>query len=198
MALTQIDRSLLKRCVANERGAWRDFVDRFVGLFVHVVNHTAHTRSVRITPDAVDDLCAEIFLAIVANDFRVLREFRGNCSLATYLSVVARRIAVREMTKRRMSEALGHVSASGSHKRPEVAKAPDAEASAEQERVDNRDEVDQMLQGLPEKDAEIVRQYHLQGRTYREISDNVGVPENTIGSTLTRARRRLRKRSVSP
>jgi len=41
VALTEIDRNLLKRCLAEEPGAWKDFVDRFMGLFVHVVTHTA-------------------------------------------------------------------------------------------------------------------------------------------------------------
>ncbi len=192
MTLTQIDRSLLDRCIANERGAWRDFVDRFIGLFVHVVNHTAHARSVRLTPELVDDLCAEIFLAVVASDYRVLRDFRGESSLATYLAVVARRIAVKEMSKRRMAEALGHVSASGSGSQPR----PETESAAEQSRVDDRDEVESMLRGLDEREANIVRMYHLEGRSYQEIGEAVGVPENTVGSTLSRARKRLRSRPV--
>ena len=49
-----------------------------------------------------------------------------------------------------------------------------------------------MLLGLPERDAAIVRQFHLEGRTYREISSTLGVPENSIGPTLSRARDRLR------
>jgi RNA polymerase sigma-70 factor, ECF subfamily len=45
-------------------------------------------------------------------------------------------------------------------------------------------------------EARIVRQYHIEGRTYREISAGLGVPENSIGPTLTRARARLRSREV--
>ena len=69
MALTEIDRNLLKRCLAEEPGAWKDLVDRFIGLFVHVINHTAHARSVVVTSDDVDDLCAEIFIALLSNDY---------------------------------------------------------------------------------------------------------------------------------
>ena len=49
-----------------------------------------------------------------------------------------------------------------------------------------------MLDGLASADAEIVRQFHLQGKSYREISESLGIPENTIGPTLSRARERLR------
>ena len=59
-------------------------------------------------------------------------------------------------------------------------------------RIDDNDQVERMLQDLPESDASIVRQFHLEGRSYREISSRLGVPENSIGPTLSRARDRLR------
>ena len=190
MALTEIDRNLLKRCLAEEPGAWKDFVDRFIGLFVHVINHTAHARSVVVRAEDVDDLSAEIFLALLANDYAVLRQFRGKSSLATYLTVVARRIAVREIARRRMAEALGHVSA---HQKSLV----QAQAGPrEQQRVDDREEIQRMLRDLPPTDAEVVRQFHLEGKSYREISSRLGIPENSIGPTLSRARERMRRDGV--
>ena len=97
--------------MAEEPDAWKDFVDRFVGLFIHVINHTAHARSVSINGDDIDDLCAEIFVALLANNYGALRRFNGNCSLMTYLTVIARRVVVREISRRKMAEALGHVTA---------------------------------------------------------------------------------------
>ncbi len=38
--------------------------------------------------------------------------------------------------------------------------------------------------------------FHLEGRSYREISAILGIPENTIGPTLTRASERLRAKKV--
>ena len=190
MALTEIDRNLLKRCIAEERGAWKDFVDRFIGLFVHVIQHSAHARSVRLAPEDVDDLCAEIFLALLENDYAVLQRFRGKSSLATYLAIVARRIVVREIARRRKAEAFGHVNA-------HQASLQQARATnAEQQRIENRDELQRMLLKLPQRDAEVVRQFHVEGKTYREISSRLGIPENSIGPTLTRARELMRRRKV--
>jgi len=45
VALSEIDRNLLQRCLARKPRAWEDFVDRFMGLVVHVVNHSAQSRS---------------------------------------------------------------------------------------------------------------------------------------------------------
>lgn len=187
MALTEIDRNLLTRCLTNQPGAWRDFVDRFLGLFVHVVNHTAQARSVPTSPDLVDDLCAEVFVRLLDNDFAVLRRFRGHSSLATYLTVVSRRIIVKEMARRRMAEAMGHVNGHT---------AEPSSNDHHERRIEDRDEVDRLLAELPQQDAEIVRRYHLQGKSYRDISRELGVPENTIGPALSRARQRLRERPV--
>ena len=100
MALTEIDRNLLKRCLSEEHGAWKDFVDRFIGLFVHVINHTAHSRSVPLSPDDIEDLCAEVFVTLLSNNYSALRQFRGKSSLATYLTVIARRIVVKEIDRK--------------------------------------------------------------------------------------------------
>ena len=190
MSLTEIDRELLDRCTAGEPGSWKDLVDRFLGLFVHVVHHTAHARSVRLTTEDVDDLCAEVFLALLDRNYAVLRAFRGECSLATYLTVVARRVIVREMARRRMAEALGHVNVHRSAVELAGGDSPDVQ------RVDDRDEIQRMLAGLPELEAKIVQQYHIEGRSYREISTGLGVPENSIGPTLSRARAKLREAEV--
>src|SRR5207245_10167122 len=100
VALTALDRTLLQRCLHHEPGAWNDFVDRFLGLIYHVVQHTAHLRSTPLRPEDTEDVAAEILLQIVANDYAVLRQFRGESSLATYLTVIARRICVHELARR--------------------------------------------------------------------------------------------------
>ena len=194
MALTEIDSHLLKRCLAEEPGSWKDFVDRFIGLFVHVINHSAHARSVNLTQDDVEDLCAEVFLALLDDNFAILRRFQGRSSLATYLAGIARSIVVREMVRRRMAQAFGHVNAHHAS-----LNQAGAESSQELQRVvEDREEVQKMLEDLAPSEAEIVRQFHLEGKSYREISSQLGIPENSIGPTLSRARLKMRQGNVQP
>src|SRR5439155_22487908 len=100
VALTAVDRTLLQRCLTHQPGAWNDSVDRFLGLIYHVVHHTAHLRSAPLRPEDTEDLAGEVLLQIVAGDYKALREFRGHSSLASYLTVIARRIAVQEFARR--------------------------------------------------------------------------------------------------
>lgn len=183
MSLSDIDRQLLQRCLTRQPRAWEDFVDRFLGLVVHVIQHTTRVRSIGITPQDIEDLASDVFMAILANDYGVLRRFRGQSSLATYLTVVSRRVVVRELLKRRIVPNASDTS--------ELRDVPDGAASVE-ERLGNREEVEQLLGELHGAEADIVRLYHLEGKSYHEISSQTGVPENSIGPALSRARAKLR------
>ena len=184
MALSEIDRSLLERCLARAPRAWEDFVDRFMGLVVHVINHSAQCRSLRLSSQDREDLCAEVFLAIIRDDFAVLRHFRGQSSLATYLTVVARRVVVRELLRRR-----GAANGSGLGV---SATAVGGDGATTEQRVSDREEVERLLGKLDGHEATIVRMYHLEGKSYQEISTATGIAENSVGPTLSRARQKMR------
>jgi RNA polymerase sigma-70 factor (ECF subfamily) len=186
VGLSEIDRTLLERCLARKPRAWEDFVDRFMGLVMHVVQHSSQARSIRLAPEDRDDLCAEVFLSLVKDNFAILRHFRGQSSLATYLTVVARRIVVKELLQRRPAARLGD----GGARRPSSAVEPHAESVLQ---IENREAVERLLEELPESEARIVRMHHLEGRSYQEISRALGVPENSIGPVLSRARMKMRR-----
>ncbi|MFO0886409.1 MAG: sigma-70 region 4 domain-containing protein, partial [Pirellulales bacterium] len=64
---------------------------------------------------------------------------------------------------------------------------------AVEDRLSDREEVGRLLSELSEEEASIVKLYHLEGKSYLEISRQIGIPENSIGPTLSRARARLRR-----
>jgi RNA polymerase sigma-70 factor (ECF subfamily) len=191
VALTNLDRDLLRRCLAHQPGAWNDFVDRFLGLIYHVVHHTAHLRSTPLRPEDTEDLAAEVLLQIVANDYGVLRQFRGNASLATYLTVIARRISVHELARR----------AAAREVQPSPEHADMKEVEDETPRtpgLESLEEVEKLLGKLPSREREVVRLHYIEGRTYEEISTELNIPVNSIGPILSRARKKLRKDVKSP
>lgn len=185
MPFLEKDRQLLQRCLNRDPGAWEEFVDRVIGVFVHVITHTAHSRSVQLRQDDIDDLCSEIFLTLLKNDFAVLRHFKGRSSLLTYLTVVARRIAVKEISVRRKSEAMGHVLAHQSSLEAGGVEPPRS--------VDDIDQVKALIDQLPASEASIVRMYYLEGKSYSEIAKSLGISPNSVGPTLNRARDRMKQ-----
>lgn len=185
MALSEIDRNLLDRCLEQQPKSWNDFVDRFMGLVIHVVNYAARSRSIRLSSQDRDDLAAEVFLEIISKDFAVLRHFRGQSSLATYLTVVARRVVVRELLKRKTAVRVDDRNQS-------VDTVADASPDAT-DVLSDREQVERLLSELEGVEADVVRLYHLEGKSYYEISMATGMPENSIGPMLSRARGKLRR-----
>tara|TARA_A100001391_G_scaffold125670_3_gene85908 strand:+ start:883 stop:1458 length:576 start_codon:yes stop_codon:yes gene_type:complete len=191
VSLSDVDRLLLQRCLDREPRAWENFVDRFVGLVVHVVHRTTAGRGISIDDSTRDDYVAEVFLVLVRHDFAVLRRFRRQCSLATYLTVIARRVVVR-----RLQQAQRDTIVDGPRPQAQAAvKQAVNDSPTEIQRIDNAEEVEHLLTRLDTREANVVRMYHLEGKSYQEISQAVGVNENSIGPLLHRARQKMNGQS---
>ena len=183
MALTAVDRALLQRCLQHDTGAWNDFVDRFLGLIYHVIHYTAHLRSTPLNPEEVEDIAQEVLLQVIAHDYAVLKQFRGKSSLATYLTVISRRICVHQLAK--MAPTRKPLPA-------ELKKHDDDDHPRVRAGLDSLEEVQKLLKRLPSKEREVVRLFYLEGRTYEEISSALNMPVNTIGPVLSRAKKKLK------
>jgi RNA polymerase sigma-70 factor, ECF subfamily len=189
------DRQLLQECLHGLPAAWDAFVARFGGLLAFVVDRTAAQRRMSLTPADRDDLLADILLEILHHDAAVLRGFAGRSSLATYLAVVARRVSVRCLTKL-AEKAHGRRPFSDGHE--------PAHGDNGQARLADREQVEQMLSGLDETEARLVRLHHLEAHSYGEISRLTGMPLGSIGPALARARQKMKhhadgqKRSERP
>lgn len=111
MPLTDTDRTLINDLLSGKPGGWSAFVDRYAGLVVQIIRHTATAHSLKLNPDDVDDLTADVFASIQKNNTASIRTFRGRSSFAIYLTVTIRRIVLRKLTQRRYMQAWGHVQA---------------------------------------------------------------------------------------
>jgi RNA polymerase sigma-70 factor (ECF subfamily) len=186
-----VDRTLLTRCLNHEPGAWNDFVDRFLGLVYHVIHYTTHVRGATLRPEDVEDLAAEIILQIVAKDYAILRQFRGQCSLAAYLTVIARRICIHELDAQ----------ASKREVQPRNDGLEDVESdepAKAQGGLESFEQVQQLLRRLPARERAVVRLFYLESRSYEEISTELNIPVNSIGPILARARQKLREGWKAP
>lgn len=186
MSLSQYDRDLLKRCLNKTPRSWESFADRFTGLIYSVVRWSASKRGIELSRADISDLVADVFLEIIRDDFAALRRFRGESSLHSYLTVIARRIVVRQL-------------ASWQTVNTEFEESDFADESNVREQFeDARDEIEQLLDCLDGNQRKLVELFHLQENSYADISKITGVPVNSIGPSLARAREKMRAAKVRP
>ena len=187
VARNAADDALLDRCLRHEAGAWKAFVDQFLGLIFHSVRRTSQLVSMPLRAADTEDVAAEVMLQVVRNDFAVLRRFRRQSSLATYLTVIARRVCLHELN-RRAAQLMPIQAPDRPQAEPDRLTAPSLLASIESE-----EEIESLLSRLPAPERHVVRLFYLEGHTYQEISSELRIPTNSIGPMLFRARQRLRK-----
>jgi RNA polymerase sigma-70 factor (ECF subfamily) len=58
---------------------------------------------------------------------------------------------------------------------------------------ENRESIEAALKKLSAEEAAAVRMFHFEGKSYREISLQMGVSENSVGPYLTRVRAKMRE-----
>jgi len=183
MPLSETDRRLIKDLLSRSDGAWETFVDRFAGLVIQVIRHTAHAHSFKLSADDEEDLCADVFAALIDRRMATLRSFRGRSSLATWLTVVVRRVVLRKLKQKRYAEALGHVNA---HRNalPTVADDPESAAA-------DKDEVRSLMNRLPAQSRRAVEMFYWDGLSYRDIAARLGISSNAVGPLLSRVRQAM-------
>ncbi len=179
MVLSDRDRTLITGCIEGANSSWAEFVSSYLPLITHVVNMCIASKGSVASDSVRDDLVAEVMLAIVDNDFAVLKRFRGQSSLGTYLVVISRRVAMRALAKDagvRVAVPLDN----------QVGNAADSPS------LENKEEVQALLAKMPAEQAQAIRLFHLEHRSYGDIGSSLGIPENSVGPLLSRARQTMR------
>jgi len=127
-----------------------------------------------------DDLLQEIAVAI----WRALPRFRGECSERTFLFRIAHNRGIAYITRRRPQVVDSDRELEIEDARPN----PEEALSIEQQGQRLLDAV----QRLPVGHRQAVT-LMLEGLSYGEIADVLGISETNVGARLTRARQRLRR-----
>lgn len=145
-----------------------------------------------ITLDAEEsqDIMQEVFLQV----YRTIGDFRGDASLATWLH----RITVNRSLnwKRRWARRFKwlHVSTDSTDGQPAV--EPESDLPSPEIRVANaqtRRQIDNALKMLPDQARTVFVLREIEGLSYEEIADAIGIKLGTVRSRLFHARKRLKE-----
>ncbi len=180
--MTEREKTLIGGCVAGEKAAWDAFVLQYSGLVYHTIKKTFSLYHSEPRPDSVEDLFQEFFLSLLRDDFKKLRQFRGDrgCSLASWLRVVAARLTTDFLRKREPSKV--EFTATLPYDQPDPSNSL---IDQEQERS-----LSQILQALPSRDRLFIDLYFRQSLPPEEIASILRV---SVSAVYTRKSRVLDK-----
>ncbi len=167
--------------------AWQLFVTNYGRLVRSRVADIASTFGRSEDDFAIDDATAEVFAALLGNDAAALRAFAGRSSLGTYVAVIATRSATRGFARKRLV-----VASCVENEFSRAAWDSGADPANHMIHAEQQQRIHAMLDRLPAKQRDVVRMFHLQSKSYAEISDSLQMPIGSIGPTLRRAEAKLR------
>lgn len=181
---------LVRRLLARDRAAWGQFVCRYQGLVLSRVQRTATDQRGYIGRADAEDICAEVFASLLANDLSSLRGFEGRSSLATWLAVIARRVCLKQLSRIPLDCQLKCAASDALH---EVSTTAAGDALQQLIQAEDRARLRAKIDCLRVSDREILNLFYEEGLGYSEISRRLGISVNTVGPKLHRAQSRLRK-----
>ena len=175
---TQVTDEIIERCLIGDQAAW----ESIVRMYRRKVFNVAYKFVGR--HDQAEDLTQDVFIKL----FRSLDKFNRDADFSTWLSSVARNYCI------------DHYRASKREKEVLVEDlvafdlAPASAGSSPHRALEDRDRrsfLRRGLEALPEKLREAVVLRDLQGLSYQEMADRLGLPEGTVKSRINRGREEL-------
>ena len=167
---TLADAELVRRCRADDAGAWNELVERY-SRYVYAIA----VRGFRLSDDDAEDVFQDVFTKIYLR----LDTLRDDSALRPWIA---------QLTRRRCLDAIS----SKSRETPAEEEALTADESADLADVEEAFAVREALSGLSENCQDILDRFFAQDQSYRTIAEELEIPSGTIASRIARCLGRLK------
>ncbi len=168
----------LEACIRGDKKAWDVFVDRWAGVIHAAVQRAFKSRRSFVDRADVEDTVQDVFVRLLKDGCRLLKTYDPNrASLSTWLTLVARSVAIDRLRKRREPTL-------PIEPHDVIQPAPDPEPAAS---------VSVPVHLLSPRQRLVLRLLFDEQMSVPEAARFVGVDEQTIRSTKHKALTRLRE-----
>ncbi|MBI3857338.1 MAG: sigma-70 family RNA polymerase sigma factor [Planctomycetes bacterium] len=180
---------LLQRCLGGDSAAWEEFLERYRPVLEGAVRFTFLRCVYRIPHADVENVVQDLLARLYEQDCRRLRSYQGRCPFAAWLKSLAVRMTLNTIRdeKRRGRYGGGEIEDLALRAAPEGGELPAPEEREEIRRLDA------LLDSLGPLQRTALKMFYYDGLSYRQISLSLGIPVQTLGSLITRARARLKE-----
>ena len=173
------DGELVQQILNGNSNAFRFLVAKHQRLVVHVVGRIVQKQ------EDVEDICQDVFMKV----YRKLKHFRGDSKLSTWIARIAYNTSISHVRKPFKNE----------HSYDEspalIANEKDEELNQRKiEKEEAKKYLLEMIEELPVHYRTVLTLYHLEEFSYKEIEEITEMPEGTIKSYLSRARKILKEK----
>jgi RNA polymerase sigma factor (sigma-70 family) len=183
--MTENEKTLIAGCVRGEKAAWDSFVLQYSSLVYHTIKKTLSLHHVEPHADLVEDLYQELFLSLLRNEYKKLRQFKGayGCSLASWLRLLTARLTIDFL--RKQATASGEVPSAMSRHGPDPAEPL---VNEQRERLLN-----QAIQTLSSRDRILLDLCYRQALAAEEVAGLLKTSVNAVYAQKSRVLDKIRE-----
>lgn len=177
--LAMNDEVLVQQILNGNSNAFRFLVAKHQRLVAHIVGRVVQRR------EDVEDISQEVFIKV----YRKLKHFRGDSRLSTWIAKIAYNTSISHVRKPFKNE----------HSYDEspalIANEKDEEPNQQKiEKEEAKKYLLELIEELPVHYRTVLTLFHLEEFSYKEIEEITEMPEGTIKSYLSRARKILKEK----
>lgn len=173
------DEDLVRQILNGNSNAFRFLVSKHQRLVAHIVGRIVQQR------EDVEDISQEVFMKV----YRKLKLFRGDSKLSTWIAKIAYNTSISHIRRQVKNER--------SYDETPALVANESDETLNQkgiEREEAKKYLLEMIEELPVHYRTVLTLFHLEEFSYREIEEITEMPEGTIKSYLSRARKILKEK----
>lgn len=169
--------NIINKCVEGDKSSWDSFVEKYSGIIYFTINNTLQSKLKFCPKSHVDDICQNVFLRLVQNDRSLLRRYDPEKSkITTWLMVIARSVTMDFLRKGVYC----------------LAPLDDFIDELEAPAAPVKEGLDIPEQLLSPRQKLVVKLFFEDGLDISEISDFIGIKEQSVRSAKHKALTKLR------
>jgi RNA polymerase sigma factor (sigma-70 family) len=189
------EKALINDCIAGDKDAWDQFVEKYTNLIYHTAisvlkkNYADHQLY-----DELEDIHNGIFLALIENNYKKLRQYQGinGCSVSSWLVTVVTNYTLNFIERRKDTISLDSTQSDDDSSLMDTIsdEGPtpfDRVAESEQYEL-----LHELMEGLNAKDKLFFKYFYEDDLPPEEIASLMNVSVSTIYSTKSRIIKKLK------
>ncbi len=172
---------LLGKCLKGDKRAWDVFVGRYAPVIIAAARRAGVSSSASYQ-QAAEDICQEVFLRLVKNNFHLLKTYDPQrASLTTWLTIVARSTAIDSLRRKKLSTI-------------SLQQAPPAQSVDRQLLVESSDVTQELLAGpITAREKLVLHLLFDRQMDTKTIAELLNITPQTVRSTKHKAIVKLRR-----
>jgi RNA polymerase sigma factor (sigma-70 family) len=178
-------------CIRHDKEAWDAFVEKYSRLISHSIVRTLKRYSFSLENQIIEDLFNTVFLSLLEDKCRKLRQFRWKCSLSSWLHLISVHTTIDFLRKQRQDISLN------GDKMDEVSlkdKIKNGNPLADEvvERKEEKAIFEQIKKSLTSREQFFIELYYRRGLIPSEISKILNTTENNVYQLKNVVRKKMK------